>query len=122
MKQIEKKLWKKKQVLLEQMGSLSLMVQGSYLERFSVCSRPNCACHRGQKHGPRYYLVVYHDKKQRQVYVPQAQRDVILQGLNQHEQLLAIVKQITRINLELMRAGRLTESAAPPRKKGARHE
>ena len=122
MKQPEEKLLKRRHALLEQMASLSLVVQGSYLERFSVCARPNCACHKGKKHGPRSYLVVYQDKKQRQVYVPQAQRDLILLGLDQHRQILDIVKEITRINLQLMRMRQLNETVATPLKKGERHE
>jgi len=122
MKQTEQKLLRKRQVLLEQMASLPLMVQGSYLERWNVCTRANCACHRGQKHGPRSYLVIYQDHKQRQVYVPQAQREAVLRGISQHQQLLAIVKEITRINLQLMRAGKMIEAGPRPRKKGARHE
>lgn len=115
-------LLRKRQVLLERMARLSWLVHGSYLERFSVCTRPQCACRRGQRHGPRSYVVVYRGKKQRQVYVPQAQREAIRQGIRQDQQLRALVQEITRLNLQLMRAGALLASAPPLRKKGARHE
>jgi hypothetical protein len=121
-KPAEKKLRQQRQALLEQMASMSLVVQGSYLERLSLCGRPNCARRRGEKHGPRSCLVIYQDKKQRQVYVPQAQRDSILRGLDQHRKLLAIVKEITRINLQLTRAGQLIAPGTRPSKKGTRHE
>jgi hypothetical protein len=122
MKRTNQKLFQKRQCLLEQMMALQLLVQGSYLERFSSCSRPNCSCHKGRKHGPRSYLVVYEGKKQRQVYVPQAQREPIREGIRQHEELRAIVKEITRINLRLMRARALAASEPTPRKGGKRHE
>lgn len=115
MKPNQKKLREKRKALLGQMASLNLLVQGSYLERFSVCSRKNCACHRGKKHGPRSYLVVYQDQKQRQVYIPSGQRQAVLKGIEQHRRLLALVKEITSINLQLMRAAR-------PRKKGTSHD
>jgi len=116
MKKAERELLCKRQVLLERLCDLSLLIQGSYLERFSVCTRENCACRRGRKHGPRSYVVVYSDKRQRQVYVPQSQEETIRKGICQHDQLLSIVREITHINLQLMRAGALTESSTPPRK------
>jgi hypothetical protein len=66
--------------------------------------------------------VVYEGKKQRQVYVPQAQRDLIREGIRQHEELRAIVKEITRINVQLMRARTLATSKPAPPKRGNRHE
>ena len=115
----EKRRLRRRQVLMERMAQLSLLLRGSFLERFSACTRKNCACHQGQKHGPRSYLVVYRERKQRQVYVPQSQREAVRQGLRQHVQLRALVQEITRLNLQLMRAGAL---AAAPRKGGRRHE
>ena len=58
MNQTNRKLIQKRQTLLERLAALQLLAQGSYLERFSSCSRPNCSCHKGRKHGPRSYLVV----------------------------------------------------------------
>jgi hypothetical protein len=105
------KMIEKRKRLLRRMTGLDLLVHGSYLERFSTCSRKNCACHQGKKHGPRAYLVVYRDGRQRQVYVPQAQCAAVRKGLRQHEQILDWVRQITDINLALMRASALDQSA-----------
>ena len=32
------------------------LLRASFVERFTTCGKPNCACARGQKHGPFYYL------------------------------------------------------------------
>ena len=104
--------------LLDRMTGLGLLVHGSYLERFSTCSRENCACHQGKRHGPRSYVVIYRDERQRQIYVPQAQCVALRKGLRQHEQLLDWVRQITDINLALMREGVLDESAITPKRGG----
>ena len=32
------------------------LIRGSVVERFNSCGKPNCACARGKKHGPFYYL------------------------------------------------------------------
>jgi hypothetical protein len=115
--QSKQSLQNKRKVLLKRLAQLSSLVHGSYLERFSTCIRKNCACHQGKKHGPRSYVVLYDGKRQRQVYVPQSQRQAIRQGIRQHEKLLATVKEITAVNIRLMRMGELAA-----RKKGTNHE
>ena len=91
--------------LLGELSEISLVLRGSYLERFSTCSRPGCSCHEGKRHGPRSYVVVTRDKVQRQVYVPQGQVEVVRRGIAGYHRLLEIVDRITSINLELMRGG-----------------
>ncbi len=118
----ERKLIRERQRLLETLAELSLLLHASYLERFSTCMRPQCECHRGKKHGPRSYLVVYRGKRQRQAYVPQSQCDAVQRGLRQYEQLGQIVLAITDINLQLMRAGQLGTSQSHAHKRGPRHE
>jgi len=105
-----KKLVAKRRRLLQKLEGLTLLVHGSYLERFSTCSRNGCACHQGKKHGPRGYVVVHREGRQRQVYVPQEQVAVIRKGLRQHQQVLALLREVTDINLKLMRDGLLEES------------
>ena len=122
MNSFERKLLRKRQGLLAQITELSLLLNASYLERFSTCVRPQCECHKGKKHGPRAYLSVYREQQQRQVYVPQPQRDTVQLGLRQYQRLQEIVKAITDINLQLMRAGRLSETREQTTKGGKRHE
>jgi hypothetical protein len=122
MNQDERKLIHERQRLLKKLAGLSLLLHGSYLERFSTCMRSQCECHRGRKHGPRFYLIVYRDKRQRQAYVPQPEHDAVQRGLRQYEQLCEIVRAITDINLQLMRAGCLGASQGQTRKGGSHHE
>ena len=96
-------LLKERAGLAEELGTLSHLLQGSWVERFSVCSRPGCKCHRGQKHGPRRYLVVLENGKQRQKYIPNAQVDAAKKGRNEYRRLCGIVDRITQINLLLMK-------------------
>ncbi len=105
-----RKLVEKRKRLLHQLSALTLITHGSFLERFSTCVRKNCACHQGKKHGPRAYVVVYRDGKQRQVYVPRGQLKTVRKGLRQHERALKLLRQVTDINLKLMRDGLLEES------------
>lgn len=104
------KLLEKRKRLLQKLASLQLVVHGSYVERFSTCARKQCVCHQGDKHGPRSYVVIYRDARQRQVYVPQEQLRAIRRGLRQDEQAAELLRRITDINLVLMRAGVLDAS------------
>lgn len=110
MNRAAQKLVAKRRRLLQRLAGLSLVTHGSYLERFSTCSRRDCACHQGKKHGPRSYVVLYRDGRQRQVYVPQEQTAAVRKGIRQHEQALELLRQVTDINLRLMREGLLDES------------
>jgi len=105
-----RKLAERRQRLLQELASLTLLTHGSYVERFSTCARKNCACHQGRKHGPRAYVVVYRDGKQHQVYVPKDELKSVRKGLRQHERAMKLMRQITEINLKLMREGMLEES------------
>jgi hypothetical protein len=105
-----KRLLERRDRLLQKLAALTLLVHGSYIERFSTCSRKHCPCHQGVKHGPRSYVVIYRDARQRQVYVPQEQVRAIRQGLRQDEKAVELLRKITDINLALMRAGALTAS------------
>lgn len=91
--------------LLRELGGLSEVLHGSWVERYSTCTRAGCACHRGKRHGPRHYLVVNTEGRQRQRYVPARLAGAVHRGLAQHRRLLEIVRRLTELNLTILRAG-----------------
>lgn len=93
------------QLLLE-ITSLTQLLHGSFVERYSLCSRPGCKCHQGERHGPRRYLVVYEDGHQRQKYVPNACVEAVLEGLAQDRRLRGIVTRLTLLNLAIIKEHR----------------
>jgi hypothetical protein len=102
-------LYRQRKALLGELSRLSLLIRGSSFARFSTCSRPNCLCHRGQRHGPRSYVAVMRDGRQKQHYVPREQVQAVRQGVEQYQHLLKIVDELTAVNLQLMRKGALDE-------------
>jgi hypothetical protein len=98
----------KRDALLSEMASLRGLLNGSIVRRHSTCSRKNCACHTGKRHGPRLYLAVTGDGGQRQTYVPAACAARAAEGVAQGKRLRAIVREVTALNLRLLReeAGR----------------
>ncbi len=79
------------------------MLHGSWVERFSVCSRKTCRCKQGELHGPRHYVVIRENGKQRQKYVPNAQVDSAQMGIAEYQRVGEIVDRITQLNLALMK-------------------
>jgi hypothetical protein len=102
-------LMKQRDKLLREMSELNWMIRGSSFERYSTCSRPNCSCHSGKRHGPRTYVSVRRKGGPRQHYVPKDQETAVEEGIEQYQRLLMIAEQITDINLELMRGGMLKD-------------
>lgn len=100
-----KKLLDERARLLAELSTLSHMLHGSWVERFSVCSRAGCGCHKGHRHGPRHYLVVREGGGQRQKYVPTSQVDAAQAGVTEYRRAQEIVDRITHINLTLMKEG-----------------
>lgn len=98
-----KKLLSERARLLDELRTLSRILQGSWVERYSVCSRADCKCRHSERHGPRHYLVINEDGRQRQKYVPNSQVVLALEGLAQYRRLRSIVTRLTQLNLALMK-------------------
>jgi hypothetical protein len=96
-------LLEERDALLEEMSTLSQLLHGSWVERYMVCSRADCKCHRGERHGPRHFLVVNEQGRQRQKYVASRHEPAVRAGLAQHRRLAQIVDRITQLNLALMK-------------------
>ena len=99
------KLIEERTELLKELATLTQMLHGSFLERYSVCSRKNCKCRSGERHGPRYYVVVNINGKQKQKYIPITQIAAARKGIDQYKRLGEIVEEITQINLEFIKEG-----------------
>ena len=93
----------RRDALLAEMVSLRGLLNGSLVQRYSTCSRKNCACHTGKRHGPRLYLATTGDGGQRQTYIPVACADRAAEGVAQGKRLRAIVRELTALNLQLLR-------------------
>jgi hypothetical protein len=105
-----KTLLRERQKLLSELSRLSLIIHGSYFERYSTCSRPECACHKGKRHGPRAYVAGRAQGKPKQHYIRKGQVSAVQKGIEQYHRMLEIADRISDINLELARAGRLDET------------
>ena len=99
------KLLQRREQLVKELSSHAGVLHGSWVERYTVCSRKDCKCHRGEKHGPRYHLVVMENGKQRQYYIRMANKTLAMKGLEHNRAIEQILQEMTQINLELMKEG-----------------
>ena len=97
------KLLKKRQQLLASILELQDALHGSIVERYTTCQRPNCRCHKGEKHGPRFYLSVNESGHQRQKYIRTADLPKARQGVANYHKIQELLDQVTRLNLEILR-------------------
>jgi hypothetical protein len=109
-------LRRERERLVAQLSGFSRILHGTYLERFSTCSRPDCDCHHGRRHGPRAYVVMRVGRTQRQRYIPQRQIEAVRKAIARYHRLMGLVERISTINLQLMRGGLLHDAHArkPP--------
>lgn len=96
--------------LFAEISKLTSLLHGSWIERYSTCTREQCKCHQGQRHGPHYCLVVNEDGHQRQKYIAQTQVSNAQKGIAQYKKLQELVDKITRINLAIMKEEAKRES------------
>ncbi len=77
----------------------------SFVERFTTCGKPNCACATGAKHGPFYYLTSHlgpGNIRKIQLKTP-AQQTVIREAVVVYQQHWERLEELSQINLELLR-------------------
>jgi hypothetical protein len=88
--------------LLFELSSLSHIVRASIFEKYDVCSRPGCKCHKGEKHGPHSCFKVSVDGRQFQKYIPKGKLKQAEKAVLQYRRALQIIDSITAINLKLI--------------------
>jgi hypothetical protein len=100
-------LRQRKAALLRQLGVPDDLLRASYVERFTTCGKPNCACARGQRHGPFYYLTANlgpgHITKL--LLKSPVQQQVAQAGVAGYQAHWERLEELSQINTELLRRG-----------------
>ena len=78
-------------------------LRGALHQDMRRCSNGRCRCREGELHGPYTYLSVYGEGKSRTLYVPQAVADIAVEHVEATRQGEALMLEISRVNLELLR-------------------
>jgi hypothetical protein len=78
-------------------------LHGVLLSKGRRCSSAGCRCRRGELHGPYPYLSIYEQGRSRTVYVPAPLEPVVAEHVAVTQRNDALLSEISRINLELLR-------------------
>lgn len=98
-------LRQRKAALLRQLVIPHDFLRASYVERFTTCGKANCACARGKKHGPFYYLVSGLTKGNVLKFLLKtpSQQQKGQQGVEAYQELWEGLEELSQINAELLR-------------------
>ena len=83
------------------------LIRASVVERFGTCGKPNCACARGQKHGPFYYLTqcLAVGRVNKFLLKTEAARARARQAAEAFSVFYDQIEELSQINTELLRRG-----------------
>ncbi len=100
-------LRQRKAALLRQWSIPPELLRASFVERFTTCGKPNCACARGRKHGPFYYLAIglAPGRVLKFLLKTDLQQQQGRQGVQAYQRLWQGLEELSQINAELLRRG-----------------
>ena len=100
-------LRQRKTALRRQLAIPPDFLRASYVERFTTCGKANCACARGQKHGPFYYLAsgLVPGRVLKFLLKTPVQQRQGQEGVAAYQQLWEGLEELSQVNAELLRRG-----------------
>jgi hypothetical protein len=105
MKDETAKLIRTRNRLAEQLPDPSTALAGSLMSRMIRCNKPGCRCcekKTGPGHGPISILSVREEGRTRQIPIPKQLINEVEEGLRRWKQIQQQLKEISRINRELV--------------------
>lgn len=94
--------------LASQIPDLEAIIAGSLQTQRRRCGKEGCRCARGELHGPYLYLSLRVGGRTQMLYVPAELADQVRQAVTANAEVQAALAEISAINLELLRRGRLS--------------
>jgi hypothetical protein len=94
--------------IARQIPDLEVLIAGSLQTQRRRCGKEGCRCARGELHGPYLYLSLRAGGRTRMLYVPAELADKVGQAVTASAEAQTALAEISAINLELLRRGRLS--------------
>lgn len=109
----KKALEKQRQKVVDSLPHPAETVRGSLVKRFLPCGKSECRCHRGQGHGPYYYLMTtLGPGKTRMVLISKAQLEMVRHWVKNFKEYKKRLQKITEINTRVLQADRQSKNKA----------
>ena len=100
---------------LQRFRTIGPFVAASLVQISVRCGRRGCHCATGPGH-PSHYLTLKRNGKTVTVYVPKSQLAEVQQWVREHRRVKALVREISELSLEVLRAeARARRRASRPR-------
>ena len=108
-------LRQRKLALVRQLAVPPQAIRASVVERFGTCGKANCACHRGRKHGPYYYLTqcLAVGEVRKFLLKSAAAQQAARAATNAFNEFYDGLEELSQINTELLRRGEPLGSLRP---------
>jgi hypothetical protein len=94
--------------ITRQIPDLEVLIAGSLQTQRRRCGKEGCRCARGELHGPYLYLSLRTGGRTRMLYVPAELAGEVRQAVTASAEAQTALAEISAINLELLRRGRLS--------------
>ncbi len=94
--------------IVGQIPDLQAVIAGSLQTQRRRCGKEGCRCARGELHGPYLYLSLRVGRRTQMLYIPAELAGQVRQAVTASAEVQAALAEISAINLELLRRGRLS--------------
>ena len=102
-----RQLRERRRRIARQIPDLEALIAGSLQEQRRRCGKEGCRCARGELHGPYLYLSLRVARRTRMLYVPAELAEQVRAAVRTNAAIESALGEISAINLELLRRGRL---------------
>lgn len=102
-----RQLRERRRRIVRQIPDLQAVISGSLQEQRRRCGKEGCRCMRGELHGPYRYLSLRVGRRTKMLYVPAELAEQVRQGITSNTEVQTALAEISAINLELVKRGRL---------------
>jgi len=103
-----RQLRERRRRIVRQIPDLQAVIGGSLQEQRRRCGKESCRCTRGELHGPYLYLSLRVGRRTRMIYVPAELAEQVRGAVRTNAAIESALADISAINLELLRRGRLS--------------
>ena len=95
---------KQNSLLTKSLPPLHEIIRGTLLLRYMTCGNKNCKCHRGEKHGPYYYLTINYPKgKTKCIKIGDQDVSRVKKWLRNYKKIKNILEKILNLNFKLLK-------------------
>ncbi len=94
--------------IVRQIPDLQAVIAGSLQTQRRRCGKEGCRCARGELHGPYLYLSLRVGRRTQMLYIPAELAGQVRQAVTTSAEVQVALAEISAINLELLRRGRLS--------------